>query len=561
MSDEKTALINKAALGNALRLIGISLSDEVQEAMVQSATQSLARYEKIRRVTIPHDVSPPWHFSALVPGMKVDQERRNFRVSSAPGVRRPENLEDAAFWPVIHLAQLIRTRQVSSAELTQMYLGRLKKYGYVGKLNCVVTLLEGLAMAQARQADAEIGAGRYRGPLHGIPWGVKDLFAVKGYPTTWGAAIYKHQVFDHDATVVEQLRDAGAVLVGKLATAELAAGGDRWFGGQTKNPWNLNEGAAGSSAGSASATAAGLVGFSIGTETSGSIINPSARCGATGLRPTLGRCSRYGAMVLSWTEDRPGPICRYAEDCALVMGAIARPDGRDLSVAHVPFNWDAHFDVRKLRIGYLKEAFDEEASPVARRRNERLLEQIQRLGISLLPVSVPDVMADVSPTDIEAAAFFDEIIRDGRVEQLMNAGRRDRLRSARLVPAVEYLQSQRLRMMLMMKMAEATAEVDVYFGPVSPGGASDNGREASNASGEERWAGGITPPRGIAQRHSILANLASYPALSLPCGWNEAGAPEAAVFYARPFRETELLIFGKAYQDATGFHLTHPALS
>lgn len=272
-----------------------------------------------------------------------------------------------------------------------MYLARLHRYN--DKLNCVVTFLDEIALAQAKQADAEIAAGRHRGPLHGIPWGAKDIIAVKGYKTTWGSDAYKDQILDEEASVVEMLREAGAVLLAKLASGELAQG-DRWFGGQTKNPWNTAEGSSGSSAGPGSATAAGLVGFSIGSETSGSILSPSARCGVTGLRPTFGRVSRYGVMTLSWTQDRLGPLCRYSEDCAVVMSVIARPDGRDMSVSEIPFNWNSRFDIRRLRVGYLKEAFDETTDPVSKRNEELVLAQVQALGVKLVPVKVPEASAD-----------------------------------------------------------------------------------------------------------------------------------------------------------------------
>src|SRR5689334_12977066 len=287
--------------------------------------------------------------------MKVNRTREPLRFST-PSVKRPANLEDAAFWPVTHLAQLVKSRQVTSVELTQMYLARLHKYNE--KLNCVVTFLDDVGMAQAKQADSEIAAGRYKGPLHGIPWGAKDIISVKGYKTTWGSGAYTDQVFDYDASVIEMLRDAGAVLIAKLATGEMA-GGDTWFGGQTKSPWDPTQGSGGSSAGPGSATSAGCVGFAVGTETSGSILGPSSRNGLAGLRPTFGRISRYGVMALSWTQDRLGPMCRYAEDCALVMQAIAKPDGRDLSVSEIPFNWNAQLDIKKLRVGYVKESFDE----------------------------------------------------------------------------------------------------------------------------------------------------------------------------------------------------------
>src|SRR6185503_18686051 len=260
------------------------------------------------------DVSPPFHFSAVVPGIDVNKTRRPFRLSVPPALRRPANLEEVAFWPVRQLAELIRTKKVTSLELTEMYLARLHRYN--GTLNNVVTFLDDVGRAQAKQADIEIAAGKYRGPLHGIPWGAKDIISVKGHKTTWGTASLKDQVLDYDASVVEMLRDAGAVLIAKLTTGELAQG-DQWFGGQTKSPWDPAVGASGSSAGPSSATAAGCVAFGIGTETSGSILSPAARCGIASLRPTFGRVSRYGVMALAWTQDRLGPICRHAEDCAI----------------------------------------------------------------------------------------------------------------------------------------------------------------------------------------------------------------------------------------------------
>ncbi len=307
----------------------------------------------------------------------MDKVAKPFTISKVK-VKRPANLEDVAFWPVRHLAELIRTRQVSSVELTRMYLTRLHRYN--ATLNNVVTFLDDHGLAEAAKADTEIAKGNYKGPLHGIPWGAKDIISVKGFKTTWGAAVFKEQVFDYDASVVEMLRDAGAVLIAKVSTGELAAG-DNWFGGQTKSPWDPTQGSSGSSAGPSSATAAGCVGFAIGSETSGSILSPAARCGLAGLRPTFGRISRYGVMALSWTQDRLGPICRYAEDCALVMQAISKPDGRDMSVMDLPFNWNAEFDVKTLRVGILQESFDELTNASAKANAAKTLETLKAIGV------------------------------------------------------------------------------------------------------------------------------------------------------------------------------------
>ena len=354
MSAASTQTVTVAMLKDAARLSGLEFSDEECELVLESVNTNLNRIVALHAVEIPNNVAPPFYFSPLTPGMKVSREARPFRATKPRGVKRPANLEDAAFWSVSELAELIRTRTVTSTELTQMYLARLHRHNE--KLNCVVTFLDDYALAQAKQADVEIAAGRYKGPLHGIPWGAKDIMALPGYRTTWGSGAYKDQMLDETATVIELLNGAGAVLIAKLTTGELA-GGDEWFGGRTNNPWNLEQGSSGSSAGSASATAAGCVAFALGTETGGSILSPAGRCGATGLRPTFGRVSRYGVMALSWTQDRIGPICRAVEDCALVMSVIARPDGRDLSVADIPFNWDAGLDPRTLKVGYLAGAF------------------------------------------------------------------------------------------------------------------------------------------------------------------------------------------------------------
>jgi len=554
-------------LKDALALSGLNFSEEDQKAMLQGVNQNLTRFEEIRRVKIPNDVSPPFHFSTIVPGVKVNRTREPLRFTT-PAVKRPANLEDAAFWPVTQLSQLIKSKQVTSVELTQMYLARLHKFNE--KLNCVVTFLDDVAMREAKQADADLAAGKYHGPLHGIPWGAKDIIAVKGYKTTWGSNAYKDQMIDMDASVVEMLRSAGAVLVAKLTSGELAQG-DRWFGGQTKNPWNTSEGSSGSSAGPASATAGGLVGFGIGTETSGSILSPSARCGVTGLRPTFGRISRNGVMALSWTQDRLGPLCRYAEDCALVMSVIAKPDGQDMSVSDIPFNWNAHLDVKKLRVGYLKDAFDETRDPVAKEIDEKALAQFQALGVKLVPVKVPEWNLEVSSYGVESAVFFDELLRTGRDKQLTNPGRANGWRSSRLIPAVEYLQAQRARYMMMMKLAEATADVDVYLAPANAGAGGGGGRgaaptdggsaaPAAGRGGRGGRGGGGGFNRTETGRHFNLANLACYPALAVPTGFLPSGSPGTITIYGRPFTDGEILALCKAYQDAAGFHLKHPKL-
>jgi Asp-tRNA(Asn)/Glu-tRNA(Gln) amidotransferase A subunit family amidase len=415
-----------------------------------------------------------------------------------------------------------------------MYLSRLKKYG--SKLECVITLTEERALEAARRADAEIAAGNYRGPLHGIPWGAKDLLAVAGYKTTWGAMPYKDQVIEADATVVKRLDDAGAVLVAKLSLGALAWG-DVWYGGKTRNPWDYEQGSSGSSAGSAAATAAGLVGFSIGTETWGSIVSPSTRCGTTGLRPTFGRVSRHGAMALSWSMDKIGPICRSVEDCALVFDAICGPDGHDLSVVDAPFNWDASLDVKALRVGYVDSAFAEEREEQEEWRQFDLmtLDKLRSLGIELVPIELPDLPIESLSfvLNAEAAAAFDDLTRSNRddlmVRQVRNAWP-NVFRQARLIPAVEYINANRVRTLAMQAMAEIMSKIDVYIAPSFVG---------SNL---------------------LLTNLTGHPSVVLPNGFREDGTPTSITFMGDLFAEARALAVARAYQEASDFHLRHPTL-
>src|SRR5580765_465858 len=361
MADEKNK-ITREMIDSAAAIADVPIADEYKEMLLEGLNGYTAGFDAIYALHIKNDVAPAVLFDPVLPGMKFETERRPLKISAAPNVAgaAPKNLEDVAFYSVRQLAELVRTRKVSSSALTEMYIARLKRYDPA--LKFVITLTEDRAVAQAKEADREIAAGKYRGPLHGLPWGAKDLLAVKGYRTTWGAGGFEDQKFDEDATVVKRLDAAGAVLVAKLTLGALAQG-DKWFGGMTRNPWNPRQGSSGSSAGPASATAAGCVAFSIGSETLGSISSPSTRCGCTGLRPTFGFVPRTGAMALSWSMDKLGPICRSVEDTALVLSAIHGPDGHDRTVHNAAFNWDATLDWRKLRVGYLKADFELQPPP------------------------------------------------------------------------------------------------------------------------------------------------------------------------------------------------------
>ena len=551
MQDAAAPKLTLAMVNEALRISGVEVPEDEKAALVESANRNLSGYDDLRKLHIPADVSPPFHFSPVTPGMTVSKVKQPFRLSAAPAVKRPGNLEEVAFWPVRHLAELLRTRQVTSLELTEMYLARLHRYN--GVLNNVVTFLDDHGRAEAKRADAEIAAGKYKGPLHGIPWGAKDIISLKGYKTTWGSAPFKDQVLDYDASVIEMLRDAGAVLIAKVSTGELA-GGDNWFGGQTKSPWDPTQGSSCSSAGPSSATAAGCVAFGIGTETSGSILSPSSRCGLAGLRPTFGRVSRYGVMALSWTQDRLGPICRYAEDTAIVMQAIAKPDGRDMSVTDVPFNWNAQFNIKTLKVGIIQESFDEITNATAKANADKMLAVFKSLGVTnFIPVKVPEFSTNTGSFGVERTAYFDEHSRAGR----MKGTRGGTQAIGHLIPAPEYLQQQRARMMMMMELQKATAHVDVYIVGSSNTGIPAPPRPAGAPPDAPR---GPQPdrPQPPTQRHFGYANLAGYPAINLPNGFGETGSPTNAVIYGQPYHELEIIALAKAYQDVAGFHLRKP---
>jgi len=533
------------------QLIGIELTEAQETMALGGVNRNLSSYEALRKIDVPLDTEPAMAFHPALPG-KLKQYRNKaaakFRKARPAKIEVPKfsTPEDLAFATVAELGELVRTRKISSVELTKMYLSRLKKYG--DKLLCVVTLTEELAMQQAEAADREIKSGKYRGPLHGIPCGVKDLFATKGIKTTWGAEPFQNQMIDYDSTVVERLREAGAVLVAKLSMGALAQGG-RWFKGMTRNPWQPEEttqGSSGSSAGSASATSAGLVGFAIGTETLGSIVSPSSRCGVTGLRPTYGRVSRYGAMGLSWTMDKIGPICRSVEDCALVLAAIYGPDGHDITVEDVPFDWNPDRPLAQIKIGYIKEEFEPtrqggnqggQGNNAEERKKMYMdaLDALRKAGANLQPFELPQFNAQSLGIILsaEAAAAFDDITRDGRVNQLSGQSPNDwpnSFRTSRFIPAVEYIRAQRARTLLMREMDKLMSNWDVFVTPA---------------------------PRSASLQ---VTNLTGHPAVVVPCGFLN-NLPQAIMFTGNLYDEAAPLRVAMAYQRATDWHKKHPELA
>ncbi|MEE8321335.1 MAG: amidase [Gammaproteobacteria bacterium] len=529
-SKTESEIITISHIKSAEKIFGIEFNPTERDSLIDGVRDNLANYQALREWSLDNSVVPALQFNPIPVGARYDSIQSPLEFSPMQPVQRPADLKDIAFWSVRQLSELIRTRQVTSLELTTLYLERLKRYG--PSLECVVTLTEELALEQARKADEEIAAGTYRGHLHGIPYGAKDLLTKKNYKTTWGAMPYKDQVIDSDAAVIKKLEDAGAVLVAKLTMGALAWG-DVWFGGKTRNPWNLEEGSSGSSAGPGSATAAGLVGFSIGTETWGSIVSPSTRNGVTGLRPTYGRVSRTGAMALSWSMDKIGPMGRTVEDCALVFNAIYGPDSIDQTLVDLPFNYDHAVDFNNLVIGYLDAAFNEDYPN--KEQDSLTLEILRTLGANLVPITLPEYLVEnlAFILSAEAAAAFDDLTRSGDddllVRQIKNAWPNE-FRMSRFIPAVEYIQANRVRYQLIQGMEAFMQTVDLYIAP-SFGG--DN---------------------------LLRTNLTGHPCVVLPNGFNEEGSPVSISFIGRLFDEGTILAVANAYQRATAWHLQHPDL-
>ena len=479
---------------DAQKIIGLNMTPAVMDTVYNYLLDNREGYDSLRAYPIDISVQPPLYFDPRPIGFQYPDFNSSIEINIDLDAQLPDNPVDLAFYPVTKLAGLIKTEQISSLELTKFYLSRLRKYN--DTLACVISFTEAYALKQAIKADELLANGTYLGPLHGIPYGIKDLFAFKGYPTTWGAEPYKNQSLDQTATVIQRLEDAGAVLIAKLVSGALARG-DVWFGGKTKNPWDLEQGASGSSAGSGSAMSAGLVGFSIGTETLGSIVSPANRNGVTGLRPTYGRVSKSGVMSLSWTMDKVGPLCRTAEDCALVLKAIYGYDPKDASTADILLGANPK-PLKDYRLAYLKADIDKDTTD-AKENNLLALDIFTKMGYTLDSITLPkDIPWDGFDVILraEAGAFFDELVRSGEVDKMVQQGRRSRansLRQARFIPAVEYIQANRHRSILIERFHRLISEYDVIIAPTFGG------------------------------KQLFLTNLTGHPSICLPNGFDEKG--------------------------------------
>lgn len=529
-------------LSGAVKTAGLNYSNVEQQQMLALVTVATKQISANRQIVLDVDLSPAFLFDPLVAGANLPAGKSSCTISaqvSGAAINRKYhagNIEELAFKSVVALSRLIKERMVSCEDLTRMYLARLKRYG--PRLLCVVNLMEESALSHAKELDREIANGNYRGPLHGIPWGAKDLLATRGTPTTWGAKPYEHQIFDYDATVVERLTRAGAILVAKLSMGELAMG-DVWFAGKTRNPWNPEHGSSGSSAGPGSATAAGLVGFAIGTETLGSIVSPCVVNGVTGLRPTYGRVSRYGAMALSWTMDKIGPMCRSVEDCALVLAAIQGADGKDRTVVDVPFRWSPRSSISGLRFGYDEEAIDSGGgNPSLIPIYKEALSQLKKTGVSLQPVKLPDrrdeyeSIAEIT-INVEGAAAFSELNRSGGLALLAQQGNNswpNIFRAGSITPAADYLNASRLRYRLQLDMDRALKGIDGY----------------------------VTVP--FAGPTLVYTNLTGHPTLITRCGLHN-GLPIALEIVGALHNESAILRLGHAFEAATQWHTQWPDVS
>lgn len=530
------APITAETIEAAEEIAGLSFDPDERQMMVEDLNEKLDQYEALRALALPNSAAPAAVFDPKTRGQEIPSGDGAMKWTPPPA-ERPASDEALAFMTVGEQAALLRDGQVTSEALTRLSLRRLKKYN--PKLKAVVTLTEARALEAARRADDELARGEGRGPLHGIPYGAKDLLAVEGYKTTWGAAPFKEQTLDTTAAVVERLDAAGAVLVAKLSLGALAWG-DVWFGGKTKNPWNLDQGSSGSSAGPGAAVAAGLVPFAIGSETLGSLVSPATRNGVTAHRPTFGAVSRHGAMALSWTMDKLGPMARSAEDCALVFDAIRGRDPRDPACVQMPFPYRQDSDPAALRVGYLKDAFESDYDN--RDADAQTLDVLRGLGVELQPLSLPTdlpVEAILGTLNIEAAAAFDALTRSGR-DDLMVRQEKDAwphvFRTARMVPAVEHVQMSRARRQLMQATAEALDGLDAFVAP--------------------SYGGGVLP----------ITNLTGHPCAVVPNAFrpledqpqSPRRQPASISFIGALYRDHHALTLARAFQRETDFHRRRP---
>ncbi len=525
------AVIDTGTISIASRLIGLEFTSAEKDSMLDNVRGKLRVFNKMHELSLNNSQRYPFAFHPAPVGFKVPVKQMPVAWDIPANVSVPLHKNDLAFFSIPQLASLIKSRKISSVELTRFFIERLKKWQ--DTLLCVVSLTEDIAMKEAQQADADLKRGLYHGPLHGIPYGLKDLFAVRGTKTTWGGTPYKDQEIDEDAFVYTQLKNAGAVLCAKLTLGALAMG-DLWFGGRTKNPWNTTSGSSGSSAGSASATAAGLLPFAIGTETLGSIVSPSHICGVTGLRPTYGSVSRSGAMVLCWSLDKAGPICRSAEDAAIVFYYLKGTDGKDASAVERAFNYTGKSNWKTLRIAYPTNYFKN--IPAA--GNEwMVLETFKKLGANVTAIDFPDsVLYPFSMIDpilhAEAAAAFDDLTKSNQDDLLTGQRKNDwptSFRAARFIPAVEYINANRHRYALITAFNDFMKLYDVIIVPTFSG------------------------------RQLAITNLTGHPAVCLPTGLSSNGLPTSITLIGNLYDEATILAAAKAFQDATGFNKNHPA--
>lgn len=534
LSNAQDTIVSKTDLLGTAKLFDLQFTQKEIDTLYKDALDNIANYKAMHQLSLNNQVPLSLWQTALLPGMKLNKVQKPIIWNVQKNTSLPKNINDLAFYSIEQLATLIKNKKITSVALTHFFIERIKKYG--DTLACVISIQEEIAYEQAKKADIEISSGKYRGLLHGIPYGLKDLFSVKGTKTTWGAAPYKQQEIEEDAFVYTQLREAGAVLIAKFTLGALAMG-DYWYGGRTKNPWNINMGSSGSSAGSAAATVAGLVPFAIGTETWGSIVSPATTCGATGLRPTFGSISRSGAMALSYSLDKVGPITRSAGDAAIVFNYIHGTDGKDLSAVNMPFNYNPNTPLKKLKIAYAKNYFDQIKDTTS--SEWEVLKRFKEMGVELIPIQFPDSgVYQFNIMDViigaESAAQFDELTRSNMDDALTRQTKNDwpnQFRTARFVPAVEYINAQRHRFALMQAVNKVIDEYDAIICPSRGGG-----------------------------NQSAITNLTGHPVVCIPTGFGKKNnLPTGISFVGRLFDEATILNIAQKYQDYTHWHEMHPA--